>query len=66
MGADFDVDLKPGGAMSWSGPGKDGKPTRYVTGKVLRVEAPNLLEYKFAVGEGDSDVAGAGRADAGD
>jgi uncharacterized protein YndB with AHSA1/START domain len=47
-----DVDLKPGGAMSWSGPGKDGKPTRYVTGKVLRVEAPNLLEYKFAMGEG--------------
>lgn len=52
MGADFDVDLRPGGAMSWSGPGKDGKPTRYVTGKVLRVEAPNLLEYKFAMGEG--------------
>ena len=52
MGADFDVDLKPGGAMSWSGPGKDGKPTRYVTGKVLRVEAPNLLEFKFAMGEG--------------
>jgi len=52
MGADFDVDLKPGGAMSWSGPGKDGKPTRYVTGTVLRVEAPNLLEYKFAMGEG--------------
>lgn len=52
MGADFDVDLEPGGAMSWSGPGKDGKPTRYVTGKVLRVEAPNLLEYKFGMGEG--------------
>ena len=52
MGADFDMDLKPGGATSWSGPGKDGKPTRYVTGKVLRVEAPNLLEYKFAMGEG--------------
>ena len=52
MGADFDVDLKPGGAMSWSGPGKDGKPTRYVTGEVLRVEAPTLLEYKFGMGEG--------------
>lgn len=33
MGADFEVDLKPGGAMTWSGPGKDGKPMRYVTGK---------------------------------
>lgn len=52
MGADFDADLKPGGSMSWSGPGKDGKPTRYVTGKVLRVEAPNLLEYKFGMGDG--------------
>jgi len=23
MGANFEVDLKPGGAMTWSGPGKD-------------------------------------------
>jgi uncharacterized protein YndB with AHSA1/START domain len=52
MGANFDVDLRPGGVMSWSGPGKDGKPTRYVTGEVLRVEAPTLLEYKFGMGEG--------------
>src|SRR2546423_14218605 len=52
MGADFEVDLKPGGAMTWSGPGKDGKPMRYVTGKVLRVEAPKLLEYKFGMGDG--------------
>lgn len=52
MGADFDVDLRPGGVMSWSGPGKDGKPTRYVTGEVLRVEAPALLEYKFGMGDG--------------
>lgn len=52
MGADFDVDLKPGGTMSWSGPGKDGKPTRYVTGEVLRVEAPMLFEYKFGMGDG--------------
>ena len=44
MGADFDVDLRPGGAMTWSGLGKDGKPMRYVTGQVLRVEAPTLLE----------------------
>jgi uncharacterized protein YndB with AHSA1/START domain len=52
MGADFEIDLKPGGAMTWSGPGKDGKPTRYVTGKVLRADQPKLLEYKFGMGDG--------------
>ena len=52
MGADFDVDLEPGGAMSWSGPGKDGKPTRYVTGEVIRAEAPTLFEYRFGMGDG--------------
>ena len=52
MGADFDIDLKPGGAMAWSGPGKDGRPTRYVTGKVLRAEPPHLLEYRFGMGDG--------------
>ena len=52
MGADFDIDLEPGGAMAWSGPGSDGKPMRYVTGKVLRVDAPKLLQYKFGMGEG--------------
>ena len=35
MGADFEVDLRTGGAMTWSGPGKDGQRTRYVTGEVL-------------------------------
>jgi len=53
MGADFEIELKPGGSMTWSGPGKDGKPTRYVTGKVLRVEAPRLLEYDFGMGMGE-------------
>ena len=52
MGADFDVDLRPGGAMTWSGPGQDGKPIRYVTGEVLRVEPLKLLEYKFGMGNG--------------
>ena len=52
LGADFEVDLRPGGAMTWSGPGKDGQPTRYVTGEVLRVEAPTRLEYKFGMGAG--------------
>ena len=52
MGADFEIDLRPGGAMSWSGPGKDGQRTRYVTGEVLRVEAPTRFEYKFGMGDG--------------
>jgi uncharacterized protein YndB with AHSA1/START domain len=52
MGADFEVELRPGGAMTWSGPGKDGKPTRFVTGEVLRAEPPKLLEYKFGLGDG--------------
>lgn len=53
MGADFEVELKPGGSMIWSGPGKDGKPTRYVTGKVLRAEAPRIFEYEFGMGTGE-------------
>ena len=52
MGADFEVDLRPGGAMTWSGPGKDGRPVRYVTGEVLRADAPTLLEYRFGMGDG--------------
>jgi uncharacterized protein YndB with AHSA1/START domain len=52
MGADFEVDLRPGGAMTWSGPGKDGRPTRYVTGEVVTVKAPTLLEYTFGMGDG--------------
>jgi uncharacterized protein YndB with AHSA1/START domain len=52
MGADFQVDLRPGGSMTWSGPGPDGKPVRYVTGEVLRVEPLKLLEYKFGMGDG--------------
>jgi uncharacterized protein YndB with AHSA1/START domain len=52
MGADFEVDLRPGGAMTWSGMGKDGQRTRYVTGEVLSVEAPTRLAYKFGMGDG--------------
>jgi uncharacterized protein YndB with AHSA1/START domain len=54
MGAEFEVDLRPGGVMTWSGPGKDGKPMRYVTGTVLRVEAPRLFEYEFGMGMGET------------
>ena len=52
VGAEFAVELKPGGSMTWSGPGKDGKPIRYVTGEVLRVEVPKLLVYTFGMGDG--------------
>ena len=52
MGADFAIDLEPGGAMTWSGPGKDGRPTRYVTGEVVKAEAPTRLEYRFGMGDG--------------
>ena len=52
MGADFEIDLRPGGVMAWSGPGKDGKPVRYVTGEVLRADPPTRLEYTFGMGEG--------------
>ena len=52
MGADFEADLRPGGAMAWSGAGKDGTLVRYVTGEVIRVEAPRLLEYRFGMGDG--------------
>src|SRR5689334_8364726 len=52
MGADFEVDLRPGGAMNWSGPGKDGQRTRYVTGQVISAQPPTRLEYKFGMGDG--------------
>jgi uncharacterized protein YndB with AHSA1/START domain len=52
LGAEFEVDLRPGGVMAWSGPGKDGKPMRYVTGEVLRADVPKLLEYRFGMGDG--------------
>lgn len=52
MGADFEIDLKPGGAMTWSGPGKDGQITRYVTGEIVRADAPTRLEYRFGMGDG--------------
>jgi uncharacterized protein YndB with AHSA1/START domain len=54
MGADFEVELVPGGSMTWSGPGKDGNPTRYVTGRLIKVDHPRLLEYEFGMGMGDS------------
>ena len=52
MGADFEIDLRPGGAMAWSGPGKDGQRVRYVTGEVVSADAPTRLEYRFGMGDG--------------
>jgi uncharacterized protein YndB with AHSA1/START domain len=71
IGADFEVDVRPGGAMTWSGLGKDGRPTRYVTGEVLRVEPLKLLEYKFGWGshvesEGGADSRNGGSKGCGD
>jgi uncharacterized protein YndB with AHSA1/START domain len=52
-GAEFEVELKPGGSLAWIGPGPDGKPMRYVHGKVLRAEAPRVLQYTFTMGPGE-------------
>jgi uncharacterized protein YndB with AHSA1/START domain len=53
MGAAFEIELKPGGKLLWSGPGKDGAIVPYVSGRVTRAEAPRLLEYDFGFGAGD-------------
>lgn len=52
-GAEFQVDLKPGGALAWTGPGPDGKPMTYVHGKVLRSDPPKVLQHTFAMGQND-------------
>ncbi len=49
-GAEFEADLRPGGKLAWVGPGPDGKPMNYVQGEVLRVEAPKVFQYTFAMG----------------
>jgi uncharacterized protein YndB with AHSA1/START domain len=61
MGAEFAVELRPGGAMTYSGPGPDGKPMTYVRCQILEVEPVKRLQYTFAMGErvscvGDSRV----------
>ena len=53
MGADFEVDLQPGGRIAWTGPDKDGKIIDYVFGKVLRSDPPKALHYTFALGHQD-------------
>jgi uncharacterized protein YndB with AHSA1/START domain len=50
MGADLEIELKPGGPMNWTGPGPDGKRMTYVRGEVITAEAPKLFQYSFAMG----------------
>ncbi len=50
MGAELEIDLKPGGPMNWTGPGPDGKRMTYVSGQILKAEPPKLLQYTFAIG----------------
>jgi Uncharacterized conserved protein len=52
-GADFQADMKPGGALAWVGPGPDGKLMSYVHGKVLQVERPKVFQYTFVMGQSD-------------
>ena len=47
---DFEIDLKPGGQITWVGTGPDGKRVAYVHGEVDKAEPPKLLQYTFAIG----------------
>jgi uncharacterized protein YndB with AHSA1/START domain len=53
MGAELEIDLKPGGRMNWVGIGADGNRIAYVRGEVLQSEPPSLLQYTFALGSSD-------------
>jgi uncharacterized protein YndB with AHSA1/START domain len=53
MGAELHADFKPGGEIAWMGPGKDGKIIPYVHGKVLRADAPKVLQYTFATSQSE-------------
>jgi uncharacterized protein YndB with AHSA1/START domain len=53
MGAELEAEWKPGGAMAWVGPGPDGKPMKYVHGKVLRFDPPKTLQYTFTMAQSD-------------
>jgi uncharacterized protein YndB with AHSA1/START domain len=55
MGAEFQVNLSPGGSISWSGKGPDGKPVKYVQGTVLKADAPRLLSYTYAMGSSKTE-----------
>jgi uncharacterized protein YndB with AHSA1/START domain len=50
LGAEFEIDLKPGGTIEWFGAGPDGNRIPYVSGKILKSERPKLLQYTFSMG----------------
>ena len=50
VGAELEIDLKPGGPMNWVGTGTDGKRSVYVCGEVLQSQPPKFLQYTFALG----------------
>ena len=52
-GAELKADFKPGGEIAWMGPGKDGKIIAYVFGKILRADAPHVLQYTFATSQSE-------------
>ncbi len=54
MGAELEAEWKAGGSMAWVGPGPDGKLIKYVHGDVLRFDPPKVLQYSFAMGQGDT------------
>src|SRR5271169_3838715 len=53
MGAELQIDLRPGGPMNFVGPGSDGKLTTYVRGEILEADPPKLLRYTFAIGQSE-------------
>ena len=50
FGADFTADLKPGGALAWSGSDPKGNRVTYVGGKVIQADPPKILQYTFQMG----------------
>lgn len=48
-GAELEGEWAPGHDIAWVGPGPDGKPVKYVQGKVLQAEPPRLLQYTFSM-----------------
>ncbi len=54
MGAELEAEWKAGGSMAWVGQGPDGKLIKYVHGDVLRFDPPKVLQYTFAMGQGDT------------
>ncbi|HEY6447435.1 MAG TPA: SRPBCC domain-containing protein [Acidobacteriaceae bacterium] len=50
MGAELDIQPRPGGKMNYVGPGPDGQPMVYVRCHIQEIEPPRRLRYTFAMG----------------